>query len=73
MNEKIAQLNTTAVMPQSSDFRDGALASGFWYEESAGRIVLVSQVVGSSGVYLVETDHATGEILHDGRPWQMRV
>ena len=73
IQEKVAQLNATAVMPESSDFRDGANAAGFWYESRNGRVIVVEQVVGGSGVYLVETDQKSGEILRDDRPWQMRV
>lgn len=66
-----ALVNATAVYPESSDFRDGADASGHWYEEANGKIVKVEQVVGQSGVYLIETDSETGEVIRDGRPWQM--
>lgn len=73
MSAKLQQLNATAVYPESSDFRDGADASGHWYEEANGKIVKVEQVVGQSGVYLIETDSETGEVIRDGRPWQMRA
>lgn len=73
MNAKLQQLNATAVYPESSDFRDGAAASGHWYEEVNGKIVEVAQVVGGSGVYLVETDHETGEVVRDDIPWQLRA
>jgi len=71
MNAKLQQLNATAVYPESSDFRDGANASGHWYEEVNGEIVCVEQVVGGSGVYLIETAYESGEVIRDGRPWQM--
>lgn len=72
IREKINSLNANAVYPESSDFRDGTVASGSWYEEVNGQIVLVEQVVGQSGVYLIETDHESGEVIRDDRPWQMR-
>ena len=43
-----------------------------WEEEENGRKVIYEQVVGKSGVYLVVTDKATGEVIRDGRPWQMQ-
>ena len=43
-----------------------------WEEEHDGRWVIVEQIVGHSGVYLVITDRKTGEMLRDDRPWQMR-
>ena len=69
-------MNQNAVIPDSSDFQDGTTASGFWYDTRKGddgneRIVEVEQVVGGSGVYLVEYDYLTNEILRDDRPWQM--
>ncbi len=44
-----------------------------WTEVRDGRRIIVEQVVGQSGVYLIETDEETGETLRDDRPWQMRV
>lgn len=58
-----------AFEPQSSDFQDGNDAGGFWVENGT----LIEQVVGSSGVYLIKTDIATGETISDSRPWQMRM
>ena len=55
--------------PTSNDFRDGSNAGGCWIENG----IHVEQIVGSSGVYLIETDIATGDVLRDSRPWQMRV
>jgi len=53
--------------PESNDFRDGPAAEGCWME----RTLHYEQVAGSSGVYLVVTDTATGEVVRDDRPWQM--
>ena len=60
-------------IPFSSDFRDGQAAAGSWYEAKNGRLVLVSQVVGASGVYLLVADAVTDIVLRDDRPWQMTV
>ena len=43
-----------------------------WDETRDGRVILCQQVVGNSGVYLIEVDAETGEVLRDDRPWQMR-
>lgn len=67
LNKKQAQY------PTSSDFRDGDAASGHWYDVRNGALVQVEQVVGGSGVYLIETDYHTDEVVQDGRPWQMRA
>lgn len=69
----VDQLNAKARYPESSDFRDGNAASGHWYEDRDGRIVRVEQVVGGSSVYLIETDHETGEGIADNIPWQLRA
>ena len=49
------------------DFKDET-----WEEEQNGRLVIVQQVVGHSGVYLIVIDKETGKVLRDDRPWQMR-
>lgn len=65
-------MNTKNIYPESNDFRDGADASGTWTEMVNGRQIRVEQIVGQSGIYLVETDIATGEVIRDSRPWQMQ-
>ena len=59
----------TEYAPQSSDFQDGNDAGGYFVENG----ILFEQVVGSSGIYIIETDIETGETIRDSRPWQMRV
>lgn len=55
--------------PQSSDFQDGWEADGWWINDDNS---IVNQVAGSSGVYLIEYT-PDGELIRDGRPWQMTV
>ena len=55
-------------VPTSGDFRDGSKAEGCWKEGD----LHYEQVAGNSGVYLVITN-AKGEVIQDGRPWQMTV
>ena len=55
--------------PKSSDFQDGQDAEGYFMHDG----ILYEQVCGSSGVYLIETDIASGTVLRDQRPWQMTV
>lgn len=71
---RVDYLNRTQAQdPKSSDFRDGSDAAGYWFDLDGERVVRVEQVVGGSGVYLVETDVDTGDIVRDNRPWQMTV
>lgn len=78
LSSVVHKMNETATIPETSDFRDGVDASGFWYEtrrdDNGNEIIaVIEQVVGGSGVYLVEYDYLTNQVLHDGRPWQMRA
>lgn len=57
------------IKPTSSDFHDGENAEGCWKFNG----VHYQQIAGSSGVYLIETDIATGEVVRDDRPRQMTV
>ena len=59
-----------AKYPESSDFRDGEKAEGFWFDLHDGKVVRVEQVVGQSGVYL-KTTNGQDEVVSDTRPWQM--
>ena len=58
-------------MTKLEDFRDES-----WQEdrEIDGQVerVTCQQIVGKSGVYLVISLDRTGEVIQDGRPWQMR-
>ena len=54
-------------MTNLADFKNQS-----WQETRDGRTINCQQVVGNSGVYLVETDAESGEVLRDDRPWQMR-
>jgi hypothetical protein len=38
-----------------------------WEEDG----IVVEIVVGHSGIYRVETNAVTGEVIRDDRPWQM--
>ena len=60
------------IYPESNDFRDAENAAGVWTEVVNGRQIRVEQIAGQSGIYLVETDIATGEVIRDSRPWQMQ-
>jgi hypothetical protein len=71
--DTVKKLNETASYPKSSDFRDGADAEGSWYEVEDDRIVKMEQVVGQSGVYLIVYNYPDGNVIRDGRPWQMKV
>ena len=65
----------TCDLPASVDFRDPS-SNGCWVEEATpgkGDWAHYVQVRGSSGVYLIVTDLATGEVIRDDRPWQMVV
>ena len=55
--------------PASSSFLDGWEADGWWINNDHS---IVNQVAGSSGVYLIEYTSA-GDLIRDGRPWQMTV
>lgn len=57
-------------MPQSSDFRDGSEAEGWFIGPAGEESHIYEQVAGSSGVYLIEYD-VDGNLVQDDRPWQM--
>ena len=54
-------------MSKLEDFRDET-----WETTEDGRRIIIHQVVGNSGVYLIVHDKETGKLLRDTRPWQMR-
>lgn len=63
-------------MPSLSEFKDETWEEFVAVEVGDNRVgyrrVKVEQGVGFSGVYRVETDASTGEVIRDDRPWQMR-
>ena len=67
-SETTEQFNKT-FEPRSSDFQDGSEAEGWWINGDGS---IRNQVVGSSGIYLIEYDQ-DGELVRDSRPWPMKV